>query len=387
MKLRSTAALTASVLAAGALVAVTPPAQAAVAGYVALTFDDGPSGDNTRRLLSLLQQKNTRATFFLRGDQVAADPALALATYRAGHDIGNHSYTHPALSTLSDDAVRSELQRTNDALAAAGIPRPSLWRPPFGEVDDRLKAIGDSFGMSQVVFDNVPADYEGGPKAEAQYICDFVVAHAQDQSIVLQHDFVGGTVDAVPCIVDGLRARGLEPGRLVPSATQGPLSSSFARVVPWDSPSPSSPTPFRTVRNPVLDRDNYYATRSTDAWINSSVYQTAYFKFDLTGAGPVTSAKLRLYRANTESGQVTVDARRVDDDNWSDSGPLPAVGPVVGRTTAPAARGWIELDVSDYVRGASGDQTLTIAVTSSSVTWTSFHSADNGADKPELVLN
>ncbi|GAA3240880.1 polysaccharide deacetylase family protein [Dactylosporangium siamense] len=366
--------------------AAAPVTRAAAAtGYVALTFDDGPAGDNSRRLLQILAQKGVRATFFLRGDNTTTDPALARQESDAGHDIGNHSFTHPALSGLTDEQVRSELQRTTDALVAAGVPRPRLWRPPFGEVDDRLRAIGDSLGMSQVVFDNVPGDWEEQNQDPA-YICDFVVSHARDQSIVLQHDFSAATVDAVGCIIDGLRAKGLEPGRLIPAATQSPLSASWVTVQPWTSTPPAAAT-----LHPVADRDNYAGTGGADAWINTSIWQTAYFKFDLTGvAGDIGSARLRLYRANTEAGPVTVSAHRVDDDGWSEStapGSLPAAGAVVAQTAAAASAGWVELDVTDLVRAErAGDATVTIAVTSSSGTWTSFHSRDAGDSRPELHI-
>src|SRR5271168_2634237 len=80
--------------------------------YIAMTFDDGPSGPNTPKLLDLAAQKHIKLTFFLIGENAAHYPQLVQRELAEGHQVGNHSYTHPDLAKMTDDAIRSEIQKT-----------------------------------------------------------------------------------------------------------------------------------------------------------------------------------------------------------------------------------------------------------------------------------
>ena len=99
--------------------------------YIALTFDDGPNATLTPKLLDLLAARHLKATFFVVGQNAADHPDVLKRAVREGHEIGNHSWSHPNLGKMSDDAVRRELQKTEDAIVAAIGKRPkSPWKAP-----------------------------------------------------------------------------------------------------------------------------------------------------------------------------------------------------------------------------------------------------------------
>ena len=99
---------------------------------IALTFDDGPNPAVTPRLLDLLERHKMRATFFLIGKWVRAEPSLAGEIAARGHTVGNHTNSHPALTFLSPARIEDELNRCDDAIEAATGRRPRWMRPPFG---------------------------------------------------------------------------------------------------------------------------------------------------------------------------------------------------------------------------------------------------------------
>src|SRR6201998_1360438 len=119
--------------------------------YIALTFDDGPSAENTPRLLEMLKQRNIKATFFLIGQNAAANPDLVRRILADGNEIGNHSWTHPQLSKLSDDRVTGEITKTQDAIKGASGFTPTLLRPPYGAITPRQReGITNQIGLTYV---------------------------------------------------------------------------------------------------------------------------------------------------------------------------------------------------------------------------------------------
>jgi peptidoglycan/xylan/chitin deacetylase (PgdA/CDA1 family) len=171
---------------------------------VALTFDDGP-GRHTARLLEVLAAQDVRATFFLVGREVLAHPDLARAQAAAGHAIGNHSFTHPDLTTLDAAHLADEIDRTSDAIAAATGVRPTLARPPYGATDPAVAAALGERGLVEVLWDVDTGDWKG---QDAATTARNALSGADDGAVILMHDTLEATVDAVPAIVDGLRERG-----------------------------------------------------------------------------------------------------------------------------------------------------------------------------------
>lgn len=209
-------------------------------GLVALTFDDGPSTTVTGRLLDVLARRKVPATFFVVGERVAAAPALARSAYRRGFVIANHSYGHEMLTGLSDDGIRATLRRTTRALRDAGVRPSGLMRPPYGAVDSRVRSVVAGMGLTPVLWDIDPRDWQSGTSAT---IASRVLGALRPggSNIVLLHDGVQRsptTLAAVPAIVRGARARGYcfaelgASGRPVPPVPQVRVSG--ARVTEAD---------------------------------------------------------------------------------------------------------------------------------------------------------
>jgi peptidoglycan-N-acetylglucosamine deacetylase len=169
---------------------------------VALTFDDGPSGEATERLLDVLATRRAPATFYLQGGYVANDPGLVARIAAAGHELGNHTWGHPYLTNLPDDQVRKEVERTAAEIHAASGIWPASVRPPYGDFDGRVAGL---VGAPLVIWD---VDTKDWAQPGVDVVIDRAVNWSGRGSIVLMHDTHGSTVDAVPGILDGLAVRG-----------------------------------------------------------------------------------------------------------------------------------------------------------------------------------
>ena len=174
--------------------------------YVAMTFDDGPSAANTPRLLDMLKQRNIKATFFLIGQNVAANPDIVRRILAEGHEIGNHTWTHPQLSKLGDDRVTTEINKTQEAIKEASGFTPTLLRPPYGAITPRQREwIENQFGLSVILWSVDPLDWKRpGPSVVTQRI----LSQARPGAIILSHDIHKQTIDAMPATLDGLIAKG-----------------------------------------------------------------------------------------------------------------------------------------------------------------------------------
>ncbi|SDN56711.1 Peptidoglycan/xylan/chitin deacetylase, PgdA/CDA1 family [Klenkia soli] len=185
--------------------AATGAVDCAVQSCIALTFDDGP-GPYTARLLDELAAAGVHATFFVVGHNVAARPQLVARAAAEGHEIGNHSWDHPQLTTLSAAQVDTELDRTSDAVAAAtgGAP-PTIVRPPYGDYDDAVLGELAARGESAVTWDVDTLDWQN---RDAGITTTRALAGAVPGSIVLMHDIHPSSVDALPGLVAQLQQRG-----------------------------------------------------------------------------------------------------------------------------------------------------------------------------------
>jgi peptidoglycan-N-acetylglucosamine deacetylase len=208
----------------------------APAGYVALTFDDGPDPELTPRLLDVLEEYNAPATFFVEGAKIHAYPEIVRREADEEHVVGNHTYDHANLLSLSDEEAWRQIRGTTEELEQIGVV-PELFRPPYGAHDDRIDAIVADEGLTLTLwsYSADPRDWEapGGEGKPAAEVCEAVVEKAQDGDLILLHDRLAGTVEAVPCIIRGLRERGLEPGRVVRSGKPSEQNDgSLVTVVP-----------------------------------------------------------------------------------------------------------------------------------------------------------
>ena len=172
---------------------------------VALTFDDGPRAWGMPELLAALDSIDARATFFLVGKVAERYGHLTQAIHAAGHDIENHSFTHPNFQRLCLEGIILETQQFNDVIEALDIPRPFFLRPPGGgfnlDVFHAMRRLNLRLGLWSVN----TADYTGRPAHE---IVNLVVRSSRPGSIILMHSSVPATVEALPAIAKGLRERG-----------------------------------------------------------------------------------------------------------------------------------------------------------------------------------
>ncbi|MEY2479623.1 MAG: peptidoglycan-N-acetylglucosamine deacetylase [Verrucomicrobiota bacterium] len=207
--------------------------------YIALTFDDGPNDQLTPKLLDLLAAHHIKATFFVLGELVNTYPEIVQRAAREGHEIGNHSWSHPNLAKLSDEGVRQQLQKTDDAIKSATGSRPTLMRPPYGNLSDRQKRwVHKDFGYKIILWDVDPLDWKRpGPKV----VCARIVKETRAGSIVLSHDIHPGTIEAMPATLEELEAKGFKfvtVSELIAMATPVP-------------PKPPAPKPARSTSSPV----------------------------------------------------------------------------------------------------------------------------------------
>src|SRR5437588_3914378 len=149
--------------------------------YIAMTFDDGPSVKLTPKLLDLLAAHHIKATFFLIGENVAEHPEIVAREVREGHEIANHSWSHPNLAKMSDDGVRGQLRKTEDAIRSAIGNRPTLMRPPYGSISTRQKKwINQEFGYKIVLWDVDPLDWR---RPGAGAVCNRIVKNTRPGSV------------------------------------------------------------------------------------------------------------------------------------------------------------------------------------------------------------
>jgi len=176
--------------------------------YIAMTFDDGPSAALTPKLLDLLAARNIKATFFVIGQNVAEYPEIVARAAREGHEIASHSWSHPNLAKMSQESVRSQMQRTDDAIKNTTGKSPTLLRPPYGSITEREKRwIHDEFGYDIILWDVDPLDWKRPGSAAVR---NRIVKETRPGSIVLAHDIHPGTVEAMPSTFDELEAKGFK---------------------------------------------------------------------------------------------------------------------------------------------------------------------------------
>jgi len=219
--------------------------------YIALTFDDGPHPTLTPKLLDLLAARHLKATFFVVGQNAAEHPDILKRAVREGHEIGNHSWSHPNLGKMSDEAVRRELQKTDDAITAAIGKRPTLMRPPYGSITARQKKwIHEEFGYRIITWDVDPLDWKRpGPSV----VTARILKETHPGSIVLSHDIHSPTIEAMPATFDQLIKKGFKSvtvseliGMATPVPPKTPPSPSVPHAIAVPSPTPGDSPPVPT---------------------------------------------------------------------------------------------------------------------------------------------
>ena len=184
--------------------AVPAPAPTTGNKVIALTFDDGP-GPYTAHLLDVLDQYGAKATFFLIGSKVSSQANVVRNIHARGHQLGNHSWSHPELPKLPVDQIAGEIDRTNDAIKQATGVTPAILRPPYGAVNGVVLEQLRLRGMSSILWS---VDTRDWADRNSDIVCSRAVAGAQPGAIILMHDIHQTSVGAVPCILSALKQQG-----------------------------------------------------------------------------------------------------------------------------------------------------------------------------------
>jgi peptidoglycan/xylan/chitin deacetylase (PgdA/CDA1 family) len=230
---------------------------------VALTFDDGP-GPYTDRLLQILKDNDAKATFFLIGNKVAANPAGAKRIADAGMEIGSHTWEHPNMATIPPEDIAGQFSRANDAITAATGRTPTLYRPAGGLSSEAVRQTAARFGLAEILWDVIPFDWANDSNTAAtRYM---LMTYIKPGSVVLFHDTYSSTVDLVYQFIPVLKANGYRlvtvsellgpraPGSSYGSRENGPPVNGLHDIPASEIPTlPNTPSPKPMPNFPITD--------------------------------------------------------------------------------------------------------------------------------------
>lgn len=268
-------------------------------GYVGLTFDDGPS-NNTTNVLNALKQAGLRATMFNVGQNAQNNQSLVSAQVAAGMWIGNHSYTHPNMTTLSSSQMSSEITRTQQTIQSITGTSPKLFRPPYGATNATLKSVISQNGLTEVLWNVDSQDWNGATTAQIVS----AVNRMQSGDVILMHDQYQTTLQAIPQIAQNLKSRGL---------CSGMISSSTGRAVAPDGGTTNPPSTGTKVEAENMTKGGQYTGNISSPFNgvvlyanNDMVKYTQYFasgthNFSLRGA----SSNSNMARVDLKIGGQT----------------------------------------------------------------------------------
>lgn len=166
---------------------------------IALTFDDGPHPRYTKEILAVLSHFKIPATFFFIGENVAYYPETAKAVAKNGHEIGNHTYSHPHLKKTGDPQLYAEISQTQDIIERVTGQRPILFRPPEGFLSSERCASIQSNGLYSILWNVDTLDWKG---TSSQEISRIVCTEIQGGDVILCHDYVGHPTTTVGALWD-----------------------------------------------------------------------------------------------------------------------------------------------------------------------------------------
>ena len=177
---------------------------------IALSFDDGPHPVFTPKILALLEKYGITATFFMIGRNVEYYPAVARDVYERGHEIGNHTYTHPHMRRIGVDELKREVHMTEEILRKNGIPKPKLFRPPEGFRSGEQVSALETEGYETIIWSLDTHDWQGRAVGE---IVSVVLEGVQGGDILLFHDYTSRqntTITALEQLIPALLEDGYE---------------------------------------------------------------------------------------------------------------------------------------------------------------------------------
>ncbi|MFC7681599.1 polysaccharide deacetylase family protein [Paenibacillus sp. GCM10028914] len=177
---------------------------------IALTFDDGPDNDTTENILDLLKQYDAKATFFVVGNRVEKYPEIVKRELEEGHEVGNHSFSHPSFDRIGSSNMMNELNKTQEAILKATGHHSVLFRPPGGSYNESIVQHCKKSGLLMILW-SWHQDTLDWRKPGVDKIVNKVLKNAHNGDIVLMHDFVSDstqTYEALKIILPELKKRG-----------------------------------------------------------------------------------------------------------------------------------------------------------------------------------
>lgn len=170
---------------------------------IALTFDDGPS-NNTLKLLDELNKRDVKATFFVLGSRVGNFEDVIIKAYQDGHQIGSHTFSHKNLFYLTEEEIKNEIEKTNNAIYNVIGVRPTIIRVPYGNINSKIRSISD---MNHILWnvDTLDWKYKNTNKVYKR-----IISKATDGDIILLHDIFKTSVNGVLKAIDELKKEGFE---------------------------------------------------------------------------------------------------------------------------------------------------------------------------------
>ncbi len=178
---------------------------------IAFTFDDGPNPVYTPQVLEIFREAGAKATFFMIGSQMELNPEWVKVAHKQGHEIGNHTYTHPSLPELNKTECREELLRTDKMIKTLVGSSPQVFRPPFFAYNEEVAEVVGEFGYKAIgALNGEATDWE---MPGVGHIVDKTREQVRPGSILIFHDGYDDrsqTVEAVRILVSELTAEGYE---------------------------------------------------------------------------------------------------------------------------------------------------------------------------------
>ncbi len=172
---------------------------------IAISFDAAYGDQYTPEILDILDQYNVKTTFFLVGFWLDKYPDMAREIHRRGHEIGNHSSTHPQMSKLTAEEIRKELKNTGDKIKKITGKAPFLFRPPFGDYNNRVIETAREEGYYSIQWDVDSLDWR---ELGVDPVVDRVISRVGNGSIVLFHNNAKYVTQFLPIILDRLQKEG-----------------------------------------------------------------------------------------------------------------------------------------------------------------------------------
>jgi polysaccharide deacetylase family sporulation protein PdaB len=174
---------------------------------IAISFDAAWGDTHTKNILDILDKYDVKTTFFLVGFWVEKHPDLVKEISNRGHEIGNHSTTHPKMSMLSKEQIKEELETTSDKIEKIINKRPVVFRPPFGDYNDTLINTASSLNYHTIQWDVDSLDWK---EIGVEHVVDRVIKNTKNGSIVLFHNNAKYVSEYLPLILEKLKSQGYE---------------------------------------------------------------------------------------------------------------------------------------------------------------------------------